>query len=354
MYFPLYQGGGIILVVSSVLQMRWALSPLFFHSTSETGIRSNIMAVQVSNTRHAAACVEQQPNRRPRHKQPQNGRRSVCMAGPWGPGTASLAHPCGNIQQQYDSSVMDYTGSVMKFKRCRTTTAYTWTTTESKPIVATCNQISTRNTELSWGYLLRLYGNKQKMEMQQWCLITNFVSQFLAPPKSVMLERLPASLHHYFFQSDFRIGDAAIHNGCVDTPTKVRKNDWHQWSGYCDALRVDPYLVNTSFCSIVCTAIGFAGRIQTGGAWHGEVVWVGSICQALGGVNAQITLNTGNQLLHQPRESNKYLVPIQHMSAGFKVFNPPLDKNWQRTLTCRNSRVKGEITVKGPHQQAKW
>ena len=45
----------------------------------------------------------------------------------------------------------------------------------------------------------------------------------------------------------------------------------------------------------------------------------------IGGVATQIGLDRGERPLHQP-ESDKFILPIQHMLAGFRSFDPPTEK----------------------------
>ena len=60
-------------------------------------------------------------------------------------------------------------------------------------------------------------------------------------------------------------------------------------------------------------------------AWQGCSIWyhLPSTQQH----QQQIALDKGNQLLHQLSESDKHLVPIQHMVAGFNALDSPLEKN---------------------------
>ena len=44
---------------------------------------------------------------------------------------------------------------------------------------------------------------------------------------------------------------------------------------------------------------------------------------ALGGVNANIALDTRQQPLHQPGSNNKYILPLQHILKGFEKKYPP-------------------------------
>ena len=65
-------------------------------------------------------------------------------------------------------------------------------------------------------------------------------------------------------------------------------------------------------------ATEFAGLVRKGSRFRGKQVQVGTVRAALGGVNANIVLDTGRQPLHQPGSNYKYILPLQHMLKGFE------------------------------------
>ena len=65
------------------------------------------------------------------------------------------------------------------------------------------------------------------------------------------------------------------------------------------------------------------GRVQKGIHDRVKQVQVGTVCVALGGVNAKIALDTGWQPLCQPGSNKKYILLPQHMLKGFEKKNAP-------------------------------
>ena len=59
---------------------------------------------------------------------------------------------------------------------------------------------------------------------------------------------------------------------------------------------------------------------------RGKQVQVGTVRAELGGVNAKISLRTGQQTLHQPGSNDKYILLLQHMLKEFENKDPPLVK----------------------------
>ena len=71
--------------------------------------------------------------------------------------------------------------------------------------------------------------------------------------------------------------------------------------------------------------LNFGGMLGQGRGRKREPVSAASISTGIGGVATQIGLDRGTRPLHQPG-SDKYILPIQHMLAGFGSFDPPTEK----------------------------
>ena len=65
-------------------------------------------------------------------------------------------------------------------------------------------------------------------------------------------------------------------------------------------------------------AIGFAVHVRKGSHGRGKQIQVGKVHAALGGVNTNISLDTGQQPFHQPGSNKKYFLPLQHMLKVFE------------------------------------
>ena len=105
-----------------------------------------------------------------------------------------------------------------------------------------------------------------------------------------------------------------------------REKFWRFWRAYCKPLGIDLYLEEVDFQTKTRVTTGFAGRVQKGGHGRGKQVQVGTVRAALGGVNANIDLDTGQQPLHQPVSNNKSILSLQHMLKGFENKDPPTVK----------------------------
>ena len=125
------------------------------------------------------------------------------------------------------------------------------------------------------------------------------------------------------YDSDFRVGDKGISDGRVDATSDNRDKFWRFWRAYCKPPGIDPYLGEVDFQTKIRVATGSATRMQKGSHGHGKQVQVGTVLAALGDVNAEISLDTGQQPLHQPGSNEKYILPLQHMLKGFENKYPP-------------------------------
>ena len=92
---------------------------------------------------------------------------------------------------------------------------------------------------------------------------------------------------------------------------------------YCKPFVIDPYLEEVDFQTKTRVATVFSGRVRKGSHGRGKQLQVGTVRAALGGVNANISLETGLQPLHQPGSNNKYILPLQHMLKVFENKGPP-------------------------------
>ena len=86
-----------------------------------------------------------------------------------------------------------------------------------------------------------------------------------------------------------------------------------------------PYLDGCSFEEVARVALNFGGMLRQGRGGRRKPVSADSISTGIGGVATQIGLDRGARPLHQPG-SDKYILPIQHMLAGFRSFDPPTEK----------------------------
>ena len=68
----------------------------------------------------------------------------------------------------------------------------------------------------------------------------------------------------------------------------------------------------------------FLGRVQKGK--KGRPLGAGTVRSALRGINTPIALEKGKQPLHQI-DGDHYIKTIQNIMAGFKTFDPSVEKN---------------------------
>ena len=86
-----------------------------------------------------------------------------------------------------------------------------------------------------------------------------------------------------------------------------------------------PYLDDCNFEEVARIALNFGGMLRQGNGRKRKPVSAGSVGTGLGGVTTQIGLDRGERPLHQPG-SDKFILPIQHMLAGFRSFDLPPEK----------------------------
>ena len=86
-----------------------------------------------------------------------------------------------------------------------------------------------------------------------------------------------------------------------------------------------PYLDGCNFEEVARVALNFGGMLRQGRSRKRKPVSAGSVGTGLGGVATQIGMDRGERPLHQPG-IDKFILPIQHMLAGFRSFDPPTEK----------------------------
>ena len=91
----------------------------------------------------------------------------------------------------------------------------------------------------------------------------------------------------------------------MEATSENRETFWGFLHAYCKPLGIDPYLEEVDFQTKTKVATGFAGHVQKGIHDLVKQVQFGTVRAALGGVNAKIALDTGQQPLHQPGSNNK-------------------------------------------------
>ena len=138
------------------------------------------------------------------------------------------------------------------------------------------------------------------------------------------MDRLPTQIRRRH-ESYTRTADAGIVNGRVEATTDTRNKVWKDWQTHCQAYNVPPYLDGCSFEEVARVGLNFGGMLRQGRGNRRKPVSAGSISTGIGSVATQIGLDRGTRPLHQPGK-DKYILPIQHMLAGFKSFDPPTEK----------------------------
>ena len=138
------------------------------------------------------------------------------------------------------------------------------------------------------------------------------------------MDRLPTQIRRRH-ESYTRTADAGIVNGRVEATTETRNKVWKDWQTHCQAYNVPPYLDGCSFEEVARVGLNFGGMLRQGRGRRRKLVSAGSISTGVGGVATQIGLDRGTRPLHQPG-SDKYILPIQRMLAGFRSFDPPTEK----------------------------
>ena len=84
-----------------------------------------------------------------------------------------------------------------------------------------------------------------------------------------------------------------------------REMFWRFWCAYFKPLRIDPYLEEVYFQTKTRVETGFSGHMKKGRRGRGKHIKVGTVREAIEGVNTKIDLNTGRQPLHQPGSIDK-------------------------------------------------
>ena len=80
---------------------------------------------------------------------------------------------------------------------------------------------------------------------------------------------------------------------------------------------------------------------------RGKPIGFSSVSTALGSVNAQIDLDTGEKHLHH-RDGEHYILPIHDMLKGFSNFDPPVSQDTEvypdllEEACAHGYRVKGD------------
>ena len=128
------------------------------------------------------------------------------------------------------------------------------------------------------------------------------------------------------YKNDFRVGYKGISDGRVEATSEIRETFWRFWCAYCKPLVIDPYLEEVNFQTKTRVATGFAGRVPKVSHGPGKQVQVGTVRAAIRGVNAKISLDTGQKPLHQPGSNDRYILPLQYMLKGFENKDLPLLK----------------------------
>ena len=106
-----------------------------------------------------------------------------------------------------------------------------------------------------------------------------------------------------------------------------RETFWRFWREYFKSLGINPYWEEVDFQTKTRVATGFTGRVQKGSHGRGKQVQLRKVRASLGGVNANIALDTGQQPLHQPGSIDKYILPLKHMLKVFEHKDPSRVKN---------------------------
>ena len=109
----------------------------------------------------------------------------------------------------------------------------------------------------------------------------------------------------------------------MEATSEARERVWRQWKAYCKNYGVCPYLDGEDFQTIVRISTGFGAMVRCGK--RGAPVSAGMVRAGLGSVNTTIAMETGRQPLHQA-DGKHYIKPIQLMLAGFRNFDPGVQK----------------------------
>ena len=115
------------------------------------------------------------------------------------------------------------------------------------------------------------------------------------------------------YESDFRVREKGISDRRLESTLANRETFWKFWHAFYKPLVIDAYLGEVNFQTKTKVATVSAGRVWKGSHGLGKKVQVITVCAALGGFNAKISLDTGRQPLYQHGSNNKYILPLQHM-----------------------------------------
>ena len=105
--------------------------------------------------------------------------------------------------------------------------------------------------------------------------------------------------------------------------TEAREKVWADWTEHCQSYRVSPYLDGSNFEEIARVSLNFCGRLRQGK--RGRPVTAGHVATGIGGVAAQMELDSDSRPLHK-RGSDKFIAPIAHMLKGFSKADPATEK----------------------------
>ena len=99
------------------------------------------------------------------------------------------------------------------------------------------------------------------------------------------------------YNSDFWFGYKRISDVRMEATLDHRGSLWRLCRVYCKPLGIDPNLEETDFQTKIRFATGFSVHMRKGSQARGKQVHVGTVYAALGGVNANISLDKGRQSL---------------------------------------------------------
>lgn len=140
-----------------------------------------------------------------------------------------------------------------------------------------------------------------------------------------MLDRVPSFLRS-FYESSFRVADAAYVAGRVASTTQSRKTHWKRWCAYVKALGVDPLLQGLTFKQRIRSLSGFAGVVREGHFNRGRnQVRSTTVSSALTAIGKACALDSGVDPT-KCENSEKFLPRLQQMLDGMRKADPPTTK----------------------------
>ena len=143
-----------------------------------------------------------------------------------------------------------------------------------------------------------------------------------------------------FFEGAFRTADEGYFNGRVAATFKNREVYWSNWSIYCQALGVDPYLQGIVYQRRVRTLSGFAGLARQGYWGRGRQIRSGSVSGMLSAIGKEISLVHEHDLT-KVKGTDKFVPRLQQTLEGWAKSDPP---------TMKKLPVEADI----PEQILKW